>query len=120
MAKLETVVAGDGLGPGGEAEVVEDGVHEVAGAVAGEGPAGAVGTVGAGSESKNQDSCAGISEAGDRTCPVGLILIGAAAGFSDSPAIVSEPRTAFAGDDGLVNLLEDQGRGWSSTSRHLT
>jgi hypothetical protein len=107
VAEFEAVVAGDGFGPGGEAQVMEDGIHEVAGAVAGEGTAGAVGTVGAGGESKNQDPCAGISEARDRACPVGLVLVGATASFADSAAIVSKSRAAFAGDDGLVNLLED-------------
>ena len=43
MAELEAVISGDGAVFGGEAEVVEDGVHEVAGAVTGEGAAGAVG-----------------------------------------------------------------------------
>jgi hypothetical protein len=120
VAKLEAVVAGDSERFGGKTEIVEDGVHEVSGAVAGEGTAGAVGTVGAGSESKDQDPCAWISEAGDRARPVGLVLVGAATGFADSAAIVSESRTAFAGDDGLVNLLEEYGRRWSSTNRHLT
>ena len=77
------------------------------GALAGEGTAGTVGPVGAGSESKDQDAGARISEAGDGTRPVGLVLVGAAAGFSDSAAIVPESRAAFAGDDGLVNLLEE-------------
>jgi hypothetical protein len=107
VAELEAVVPGDSEGFGGKTEIVEDGVHEVSGAVAGEGTAGAVGTVGAGSESKDQDACARISEARHRACPVGLVLVGSAAGFSNSAAIVSEPRAAFAGDDGLVNLLEE-------------
>ena len=49
VAELEAVVAGDGARFGGEAEFVEDGIHEVAGAVAGEGAAGAIGSMGAGS-----------------------------------------------------------------------
>jgi hypothetical protein len=119
VAKLEAVVAGDSERFVGETEIVEDRVHEVSGAIAGEGSAGAVGTVGAGSESNDQDACAWISEAGDRTCPVGLVLVGTAAGFADSTAIIAEPRALFAGDDGVVNLLEDYGRRWSSTNRHL-
>ena len=107
VAEFEAVVAGDSERFGGETEIVEYGVHEVSGAVAGEGTAGAIGTVGAGSESKNQDTSAWVSEAGNRACPVGLVLVGATAGLSDSAAIVPEPRAAFAGDDGLVNLLEE-------------
>jgi hypothetical protein len=119
VAEFEAVVAGDSEGFGGETEIVEDGVHEVSGTVACEGAAGAVGTVGPGSESKDQDACAWISEAGDRACPVGLVLVGTAAGFADSTAIISESRALFAGDDGLANLLEEYGRRWSSTNRHL-
>jgi hypothetical protein len=119
VTELETVVAGDSERFVCETEIVENRVHEVSGAVTGEGTAGAVGTVGAGSESNDQDACAWISEAGDRTCPVGLVLVGTTTGFADSTAIIAEPRTPFAGDDGVVNLLEEYGRRWSSTNRHL-
>src|SRR5882757_4255272 len=54
VAEFETVVAGDGFGAVGEAQIVEDGVHEVSGTVAGEGPAGAIGTMSARGESKNK------------------------------------------------------------------
>ena len=107
VAETEAVVAGDGAGFGGEAEVVEDGVHEVAGAVSGEGAAGAVGTVGAGGESKDEDAGFGIAEAGDGAGPVGLVLVGAAAGFADAAAVVAQTGAAFAGGDGVVNLLKD-------------
>src|SRR5882672_5781787 len=50
MAELEAIFAGDGAGFGGQAEFVQDGIHEVAGAVAGEGTAGAVGSVSSGGE----------------------------------------------------------------------
>jgi hypothetical protein len=120
VAEFKAVIAGDSERFGGETEIVEDGIHEVSGAVAGEGTAGAIGTVGPGSESKDQDACAWISEAGDRACPVGLVLVGTAAGFADSTAVVAEPWALFAGDDGVVNLLEEFGRRWSSTNRHLT
>jgi hypothetical protein len=120
VAELEAVVAGDSKGFVSETEIVEDWVHEVAGAVAGERAAGAVGTVGTGSESNDQDACAWISEAGNRPRPVGLVLVGTTAGFADSTAIIAEPRALFAGDDGVVNLLEEFGRRWSRTNGHLT
>ena len=107
MAETEAIVTGDGFGLGGEAEVVEDGVHEVAGAVAGEGTSGAVGTVGSGSESKDKDAGTGVSEAGDGTSPVDLVLVGAAARFADTPTVVTQPGAAFAGGDGVMNLLKD-------------
>ena len=78
VAEPEAVVAGDGAGFAGEAEFVEDGVHEVAGAVAGEGSAGAVGSVGAGGEAEDEDAGFGVAKAGDGAGPVGLVEIGAA------------------------------------------
>ena len=114
VAKLEAVVAIGGAGLAGEAELVKDGVHEVAGAVSGEGAAGAVGAVGAGGESKDQDAGARISEAGDGARPVGLVDVGAAAGFADGGAVGAEPWAALAVDDSLLHLfelrlLEDEG-----------
>jgi len=85
---------------------VEDGIHEVAGAVAGERAAGAVGSVGSGSEADDEDSGTGVAEAGDGASPVGLVLVGAAFGFADTLAVGAEAGAAFAGDDGLMNLLE--------------
>ena len=82
MVEFQTVVGGDGAGFGGESEVVEDRVHEVAGAVAGEGTAGAVGAVRSGGEAEDQDAGARIAEAGDGSSPVGLVDKGAAAGLA--------------------------------------
>lgn len=65
VAELEAVVAVDGLGLVGEAELVEDGVHEVAGAVSGEGATGTVGSVGTGSEAQQEHAGVRIAEAGD-------------------------------------------------------
>jgi hypothetical protein len=119
VAEFETVVAGYGLGFCGEAEIVEDGVHKVAGAVSGEGAAGAVGSVGSWSESEDEESCAWVSEAGNGAGPVGLVLVGAAAGHSYAAAVVAETGATLAGDDGVMNLLEERGRRWGSTNRHL-
>jgi hypothetical protein len=110
VAKLEAVIAGDGAGFGGEAKLVEDGIHEVAGAVAGEGAAGAVGSVSAGGEAKDEDAGTGVAKAGDGAAPVGLVQVGATFGFGDAAAVVSEAGAAFTGDDGFTNLLEELGR----------
>jgi hypothetical protein len=107
VAELEAVVAGDGAGFAGEAQLVQDGIHEVAGAVAGEGAAGAVGSVGAGREAEDEDSGAGVAKAGDGTGPVGLVLVRAAFGFADAAAVGAKPGAALAGDDGFMNLLEE-------------
>ena len=95
----------------GEAQIVEDGVHEVARAVAGEDAAGAVGSVGSGSEAKDEDAGAGVAKAGDGTGPVGLVLVGATFGFADAAAVVAKAGATFTGDDGGVNLLQKLG-GW--------
>ena len=99
MAKFEAVIAVDGSGFAGQAELVQDGVHEVAGAVAGEGSAGTVGTVGAGGEAKDKDSGPGVSKARDWAGPVGLVDIGAAFGLADSAAVFAEAGATLAGDD---------------------
>lgn len=80
MTEFETVMGGDGAGFRGKAEGVEDGVHEVAGAVSSEGAAGAIGSVGTGGETKDEDACARVAESGDRTAPIGLVDEGSATG----------------------------------------
>ena len=106
MAELEAIVAIDGAGSGGEAEFVEYRIHEVAGAVSGEGTAGAISSVGSGREAEDKDSGTGITETWDGSSPVGLVLVGAALGFSDAAAVGTKSGTALAGDDVLVNLRE--------------
>lgn len=87
MAELEAIVAGDSARFAGEAQLVQDGVHEVAGAVAGEGTAGAVGSVGSGSEAKDENASFGIAEAGYGASPVDVILVGTAADLADTFAV---------------------------------
>jgi len=106
VAKFEAVVARCAGGLVGEAEFMEDGIHEIAGAVAGKGTTGAIGTMGAGSESKDQDTGAWIPEPRNGARPVSLIDVGAAAGFADGGAKGSQARTALTEDDLLLDLLE--------------
>lgn len=106
VAELEAVVTRGAGGLAGKPQLIEDRVHEGAGAVAGEGPAGAVGSVSAGSQAKDENAGAGIAETGDGAGPVGLILIGAAFGFADAPAVVAEPGATLTSDDGVANLLQ--------------
>ena len=110
MAEFEAVITSDGAGFGGETEFVKDGIHEVTRAVAGEGTAGAVGSVRSRGEAEDEDAGAGVTKAGNGAGPVGLILIGAAPGFADAAAVGAKAGTAFAGDDGLLNLQESRGR----------
>jgi len=104
--EAEAVVAGCSMGLGGESEGVEDRVHEIAGAVAGEGASGAVGSVGSGGEAEDEDAGAGIAEAGDGTGPVSLVYVGAAARLADGGAVGAEPGAELAGDDAFANLIE--------------
>jgi hypothetical protein len=85
---------------------VQDGIHEVAGAVAGEGAAGAVGSVSAGGEAENEDTGAWIAEARNGAGPVGLVDVGAPFGLTYVAAVSTKTGAAFTGNYGLVNLLE--------------
>ena len=53
----------------GKAQFVQHWIHEVAGAIACEGAAGAVGSVSAGSEAEDQDAGERVSEAGNGAGP---------------------------------------------------
>ena len=110
VAKLEAIVAIGGTRFTREAKLVENGVHEVAGAVAGEWPAGAVGSVSSRRKAEDEDASTRITETGDRTCPVRLVLIGAAFGLTDVATVTAKARAELAGNDGPVNLLEKRRR----------
>jgi len=106
LVELEAVVAGNAGGLVGKTHVMEYGIHKIAGAVAGEDAACPVGPMRPGSESKDVDAGAPVAEAGDRPAPVGLVPVGAALGFGDTPAIITEAGASLTGDDGLMKLLQ--------------
>jgi hypothetical protein len=110
MAKLEAVVAVDGSRFAGQAEFMQDGIHEITGAVAGKGPAGAVCPVRPWSKAENEDPSAWVAKTWNGACPVGLILVGAALGFADTAAVVTQTGAALTCGDGMVNLLKELGR----------
>jgi hypothetical protein len=92
---------------------VENGVHEIAGAVAGKGPPRSVGSVGAGSEAEDEDAGIGIAEAGNGLGPVFLVAVGLAAGLADTADVGDEAGTTGAVGDVLLDLSEDgKGRLW--------
>ena len=105
VAETKAVGGGDGSGSGGEAEAVEDGIHEIAGAVSGEGAAGAVGAVGSGSEAEDEDAGGEVAESRNRKRPVGLVDVGTPARQADGFSIEAETRAALAGDDVLSDGL---------------
>ncbi len=106
LAQLEAVVAAGGGGLAGKAELVEDRVHEVSGAVAGEGTAGAVGSVSAWRETHDENACIGVAEPGHRLGPVLLVTVGFATRLADAANVVDEARTTSAIGDGLLKLCD--------------
>ena len=110
IAQLHAIVAAARCGLRGEARLVEHGIEKVAGAVAGEGPTGAVGAVRARRESQDEDTGRGIAKAGHGTAPIGLVAIGAAAGAGHLGAPGAETRAALAGNDAGIQRVQ-RGRG---------
>ncbi len=107
MAKLEAIISRDGAVFRSQTEIVEDGIHEVAGAIACKGSACTVGPVGPGGEAQNQDAGARIAKTRNGFGPVNLIAVGLAAGFPDIRTVIAEARTTITLDDGVANLLGD-------------
>ena len=106
IAQLHTVVAAARAGLRGESRLIEHGIEEVARAVAGEGPSGAVRPMRARREPQDQDACRGIAEAGHRPSPVGLVAIGAPTLLGNVGAIGAQARAALADDDAFVECVE--------------
>lgn len=86
---------------------MKDGIHKGPGAISREGTTRPVGAMGAGSQAENEDAGAGVSEAGNGTGPVGLVLIGTASGFANSLAVTEKAGTTVAPYDGVVDLLQN-------------
>src|SRR5208337_1115860 len=103
------IVAGGRGGQQRKSGFVQHRVHEVAGGVSGERAAGAIGAVGAGSESEHEDAGMGIAEAGNGLAPVLAVAESAALLAGYALAIFNQPRTAHAGDDFDVQNLEPVG-----------
>ena len=112
VAEAEAVVAGDGSWLVGEAEFVQNGVHEVSRAIAGEWAARGIGAVGSGGEAEDEDAGAGIAETGDGAGPVFMILVGAAPGFANAGAVVAQAGTELAGDDRVPDAVRMVRRNW--------
>ena len=90
----------------GEAGVVEGLVEEIAGAIAGEDAAGAVGAVGTGGEADDDEAGFGIAEGGDGEAPVGFVAIGAALGLGDGLAVLAEAGALVAVGDLFLEVLQ--------------
>jgi len=105
VVELEAVFAGDGDGLGGEASLVKDAVEDIAGAVAREHAAGAVGAVGSGGQAEDKDAGVGIAEGGNGASPVGLVAVGAALEFRNFRSVRAEAGAAATVYDFLLEYF---------------
>ena len=113
LAQLEAVVTAGGGWFAGQAELMEDRVHEVAGAVAGKWPPRPVGAVSSRREAKDEDAGIGISESGDRFGPVFLVAIGFATRLADAANVGDQSGTTGAICDVLLKLIKNgEGMFW--------
>lgn len=85
---------------------MEDGEHEVTGAVSGERAAGAVGSMSTWGEAEDEDAGEWVSKSGDGFGPVGLVDVGASALLADALAVFAESGAELAGDDGGLRVGE--------------
>ena len=90
----------------GEAGIVEGLVEEIAGAVASEDAAGAVGAVCTGGEADDDEAGFGIAERGDGAAPVDFVAVGAALGLGDGLAVFAEAGALVAVDDLFLEVLQ--------------
>jgi|SRR5665213_2309378 len=97
---------------------MENRIHKSSRAISCEGATCPIGAVSTGSEPKNKYAGASVPEARNGAGPVGLVLIGAAAGLADSTAVIAKARTAIAFDDGIVDLLQNRRKGLGFRTGH--
>jgi hypothetical protein len=101
-SKLETVLSPEALGPVSEPGLVQNAIEEVTGFIARKDAARAVGAVGTGSESDDEQPGRGVAERGYGQPPIFLILIGASADTSNFGTVKIEARAEAASYDGLA------------------
>jgi hypothetical protein len=106
VTQAQAIVAGDGAIFRGEAELMQYGIHEIAGAVAREGAAGAIRTMRSGSEAQNQHAGAGITEAGDRPRPVIVVTVGCSARLTNMSTVGTQAGAEAARDDRFANAVK--------------
>ena len=99
IVEFQAILAGNCGWLGSEARRVKHPIEDLARPVAGEHAAGAVGTVRAGRESKNQDPRACIAEGGHGAAPVDLIPVGPALELRDFRRMRAQAGAAPAFDD---------------------
>src|SRR5208337_2782939 len=89
-----------------ETRLVQHRIEEVAGAVPGEGSAGAVGAMRARRQSQHQHPCRGISKGWNRAAPVLPARVGFLPYRSNLAAVLAKPGAALAGYNASVQFVE--------------
>src|SRR5262249_55651886 len=110
VAQGETVAAMGGRRLIGEPGGVQRREEEVAAAIAGEHPAGAVPAVRGGSEADQPEACVPIAETRNGAAPVLLVAELAALGLCDRFAVRNQARAAAAIDDRPFERAPARGR----------
>src|SRR5579862_6458295 len=104
--EFHSVIAADSIWLRGEARVVEHRIQEIARAVAGEGPAGAIRSMCARGEADDQDFGVGIAEGGDGASPVFPAGICPALGSRHLLAVLPQPHASIASNDARIQRIE--------------
>ena len=111
IGEFHAVVAGCGVGLRGEARFVEHGIEEIAGAIAGERPTGAVGAVGAGSEAQREDARRWDRRRRAQACPSNPNRCKRGDARAQPRRSGPQPRASIAGDDAGIEGFERAGSG---------
>src|SRR5262249_856148 len=109
IAELQAVAPMRGRRLRRKSGFVEHPIKKMSGAVAGEGTAGTVGTVGPRREPQNQQACLRVAPSRNRLSPVVPIEVGTALFLADLATVRDQPRTARASNDFLIQLGEAPG-----------
>jgi aldose 1-epimerase len=117
MTQAETIIAGDPARLRGEAEGVQDRIHKVAGAIAGEGAACAIGAVGARRKPEDKNAGAGVAEPGNGPRPVFMVDVSATALLADARTVGAQANAALTGNDGVPCAIQRRIRGLEDDER---
>ena len=122
VLQSHAVAARDRVGLRGKTGIVENGIQKVAGAVAGKGPAGPVGTVRARSQAQDQQTGLLVAKRRNWLGPVNPVPVGTALAGGDLFAILPQAAAALTADDFLVeeNQRTEIGGGRARIGRRHT
>lgn len=116
LLKLQSIPAVGGSCLTCQAKFIQYREEEIARTIAGEHSTCPIRPVGSGSKTKQQDLCVGIAKAGNWSCPVIFVEVGAPLLQSDFFAIAAKSGAAIASDDRLLDARKNwrQNLGWKA------